>query len=417
MTFEDFLQSVYQRFPQETHMILGSADASPESGPAKKNATSYAIDLLPDFDIVDSREFDRATLGLKAFFEIITGTDLDKWTINKKIIKEITNWVVPQIKNNDDLEAWSYAILFNDLGKLHTSNEHHEKMYNNHAADHDANMVDILKADPEFYPGFLTLPQRYQESLILGLGSGFNLGKAVQLESPNNAWYPFLKLNEFDQNFHLGHCLFDFIGVSGAGNPREYAPFVMNDNTLGSFLNIIRLHNHLDYGMFRLEQVGLSVCIEHAFPISRLIAMARIFDKPNRDKLMNAIGLLPQQTKEVLFNELNTPGCKQYPAIELQYSPAILNQVVNNEDETVIAKTLASMAHLFKSARQDLHNQNTQSDIYIFNLIDLASAIRQDASSALDNIEQSSMKNMNGGWKWTAPAQPSHDVKNTKLKM
>lgn len=399
LTFEKFLKSVYEKFPEETYMILGSADASPESGPAKHNTTSYSVDLIPDFKSEDTREFDRATLGLKAFFEILTQTNLDKWTIDKNIITHITDWINPQIKNDQDLYAWSYAILFNDLGKLHISNEEHIKLYGQSCADHDINMVDILKANPAFYPNFLNLESKYQQSLILGLSSGFNLGKSVQLECPNAAWNNFSKLNDFDQKFHLGHCLFDFIGVSGAGNPREYAPFVMNTDTMSAFINTIEFRDNYAYGMFRLEQAGLNKNTDNAFPISRLIAQARIFKLEKTQKLMQAIDLLDVDTKNYLFSELEKAGTKQDPAIELQYSPAILNQIINNESVEIVAKTLSGMAYLFKTARENLHNHE---DIYTFNLIDLASSMKTNPVEALDNLQNSGMVSMSGGWKWIA---------------
>lgn len=397
LSFENFLKTVYEKFPQETYMILGSADASPESGPAKHNTTSYSVDLIPDFKSEDTREFDRATLGLKAFFEIMTQTNLEKWTIDKKIVEHISDWITPQIKNDNDLYAWSYAILFNDLGKLHISNEEHKKLYGQTCADHDINMVDILKANPAFYPNFLSLEPKYQQGLILGLSSGFNLGKAVQLECPNGAWNDFLKLSDVNQKFHLGHCLFDFIGVSGAGNPREYAGFVMNTDTMSAFITTIELRDNYQYGMSRLKHVGLNENIDNAFAISRLVGMARIFTVDKKDKLISAIDNLPLDTKNYLFSELEKPGKKSDPAIELQYSPAILNQVVNNESVEIVSKTLSGMADLFKQARENLHGNL---DIYTFNLIDLASSMKNNPSEALDNLQNSGMESMSGGWKW-----------------
>lgn len=410
ITFEEFLQSVYKKFPQETLMILGSADASPESGPAKHNATSYSVGLIPDFKSEDTREFDRATLGLKAFFEILTQTNLDKWTIKKDTVDEITNWITPQIKTQADLDAWSYAILFNDLGKLHISDDHHEKIYGNKCADHDINMVDILKGDPKFYPNFLKLDNKYQQSLILGLSSGLNLGKAVQLECPSSAWNPFLKLNDFDQKFHLGHCLFDFIGVSGAGNPREYAPFVMNDETMSAFIHTIKFRNNYEYGISRLEQVDLNKNMENAFPISRLIAMARIFTIDKKDQLLESIGLLSEDNKKFLFEELNNPGTKESPAIELQYSPAILTQVINNENPELVSQVLNSMVALFDKARNDLDNKQEQSEIYVLNLIDFASAMKENPLDAIKNVSNSELKPMSGGWKWNK-SSPNKSLK------
>lgn len=398
LSFEEFLQNIYIKFPEETKMILGSADASPESGSAKSNSSSYSVDLISDFRSEDTREFDRAALGLKAFFEILTQTNLDKWIIKKETVENITEWITPQIKTQEDLDAWSYAILFNDLGKLHISNDHHEKIYGNRCADHDINMVDILKKDPDFYPGFKKLEGKYQESLVLGLGSGFNLGKAVQLECPASAWNPFLKLSDFDQKFHLGHCLFDFIGVSGAGNPREYAPFVMNNETMSAFIDTIKQRDNHKYGMSRLQQAGLSEDIQDAFPVARLIAMARIFTLDKKDKLIYAIGLIPKDTKEYLFKELSKPGTAKDPAIELQYAPAILNQVINGESEEIVSKTLSSLAHLFKKAR---NNINDNAEIHTFNLIDFASRMKANPVDAIANVEKSGMEAMSGGWKWT----------------
>lgn len=409
LSFEQFLWQVYQRFPEETLMMLGSADASPESGPAKRNSDSYAIELLKDkkdFAITDTREFDRATLGLKAFYEIIT--DNDDWAISASLTKHIKDWVKPQVQTKYDIEAWIYAILFNDLGKLHSSNEEHKKLYNNYCADHDINMVDILKANPSFYPNFVSLDKKYQQSLIVGLSSGFNLGKAVQLESPNSSWNDFLNLSSFDQDFHMGHCLFDFMGISGANNPRQYADFVMNDQLINAFISTIELHDHHIYGMARLKQVGLDENLENAFGISRLIAMASIFDIKQKDKLISSLNVLPENIKNNVFKELNKPGSIENPAIELQYLPSILKNTINNKDEEIFTKALIMMSNLFTKARENIDfnsaKNNQALEIYTFNLIDLATEIRNDALVSIDsvnnNIADLAMKQMDGGWKW-----------------
>lgn len=397
MTFEEYLLQTSIKFPKETQMILGSADASPESGPAKLNSNSYALGLNLNMDIADSREFDRAALGLKAFFEIITQTHLEEWKVAPKIINQITNWVVPQIKNQEDLDSWSYAILFNDLGKLHASNTRHEQLYGQYCADHDINMVHILQKDPAFYPGFSHLPKQYQDSLINGLSSGFNLGKAVQLECPNSAWNPFLKLSHFDQNFHLGHSLFDFMGVSGANNPRQYAPFVMNNDTLWAFINCIEKHDHHGYGVERLKQVGLDAYIDNAFPISRLVAMSRIFNCEKTDQLLSAINTMDD--KNYLFHELNNPGSLDNPAIELQYIPAILTQLINNESLETFTKMLNGMVHLFKVAREDVNNTHEKCEIFVLNLINLASDIKNNPIETIENISNYQLATMTGGWK------------------
>jgi hypothetical protein len=196
----------------------------------------------------------------------------------------------------------------------------------------------------------------------------------------------------------LGHCLFDFIGVSGAGNPKEYAPFVMNDETMSAFIHTIKCRDNYEYGMSRLAQVGLSEDMEDAFAISRLVAMARIFTVEKKYKLMNSVSLITEDTKKYLFEELEKPGTAKDPAIELQYAPAILNQVINGESEEVVSKTLSTLAYLFKQARNNIHDTL---EIYTFNLIDFASNMKANPLDAINNVETSGMEAMSGGWKWT----------------
>lgn len=257
--------------------------------------------------------------------------------------------------------------------------------------------MHILQKDPAFYPGFATLPNVYQESLINGLSSGFNLGKAVQLECPNSAWNPFLKLSHFDQNFHLGHSLFDFMGVSGANNPRQYAPFVMNNDTLSGFINCIEKHDHHAYGIARLKQVPLDEHIDNAFPISRLVAMSRIFNADKTQQLINSIEKMDNQ--DYLFKELNNAGTVENPAIELQYIPAILTQLINNESEETFTNMLNGMVHLFKIAREDLNNKSEKANIFVLNLIDLASDIKNNPIETIENISNYQLSSMTGGWR------------------
>lgn len=401
-TFVDFLKTIVQKHPQETMMMFGPVDASPESGQPKVHPDSYALELFPNLSLDDTREFDRAALGLQAFYEALTGNE--HWNINSDLKQKISNWTKDLVKTQEDLDGLSYSILFNDLGKLHTSTQRHEEIFGIQAADHDANMADILEKDPDFYPTFKKLSTQYQDGLLQGLKSGLNLGKCVRLECPDSAWDKFRALPKFSQDIHLCHSFFDFLGVSGAGNPRQFAPFIMNDKNIQSFEETMVIRDPVAYGQKRLGLLNITtepLVIQEPQAIARLMCMATVFEHEAAHKLLRVLGTLSQKKQAVLWTELKIRGTEQEPAIELQYSPALMTHVLA-ESDIILKKTLLTMIELFIQARDSIKTLQLEGGkiepFYILNMVELVTELKNTKS--VPELTQGTLMPLMGGWRW-----------------
>lgn len=199
--------------------MLTTTAASPEILLTSQHLKSWAVKVFPEFK-GDHRDFDRAALGL-----------LCMWTLwkEKSLASlgggENASWrdaLVKTLSVPGGFEALTYAILFNNLGKLEATGRAIKKAGRNVPADHDESLALALRVAPkEVAPGFSKLQGSWGNMWITGLDSGFNAGMAMRMELPRAGWKKWLSLAEDQRAFHALHSYFDLLGSSGAEDPMK----------------------------------------------------------------------------------------------------------------------------------------------------------------------------------------------------
>ena len=335
--------NLVKRHSVESKMLLGPSDVSPESAGIRRHPDSWAYKIFPSEEIEDHREFDRAALGL-FYLHAALNENRKAFLISNENYNRIVSWVKKSIKFDEDVFAWSWALLYNDLGKLKEVNQAYEKLYGYIGADHDQVLAALFKSEQYFtlFPTMKLMGEKYRKSLIEGLDTGFNLGKAAMLECPDVIWDSIKNLDEFSANFHFGHSFFDFLGVNGAINPTEALPYIMNDNNVEAFLGVIENPKPEAYKKKRSELVCLPDKLEFRRfnSVIRIIGMTRIFDIKGGQEIINVIESLPDQVKLILDRELTVSGrvassfeiasneeTSGWSAVEPHYAPALLANV------------------------------------------------------------------------------------------
>ena len=392
LDFTDFLAEFVRRNQAPSEFILGVADVSPESAAAGRHPDSWAYRLFAPEKITDHREFDRAALGLKYLHAALTG-DRAQFPISDRNYDRIRAWLDRSITSSEDLNAWCWALLFNDLGKLRVVSERYAGIHGGASADHDQVMVGVLRDDPGFIPGVDALPNDYREALIEGLATGFNLGKAAQLECPDVAWADIGKLPPFVANFHFGHSFFDFLGVTGAIDPVAAKPFILNDHNVEAYLGVIEQMDPARYAFLRLEQAGIDKSHNNR-SFARLVGMARVFDKEGGQRLTRLWDGLPAAVQAILDCEFGVSGTAGVIAIEPHYGPALLAnaataaRAVGLTVEDGWSKALVVMSRILFEARRlvGYGGRSGANGLAIANMADVATLIAREGLAAIDQV-------------------------------
>jgi hypothetical protein len=382
LPFPEFLAAVAARFPVECRMMLGEADVSPESAAAGRHPGSWAYRLFHAAEVTDHREFDRAALGLKYLHAAFNG-DRAAFPVSDASYGRVRDWVARSLAREEDVLAWTWALLFNDLGKLKVSSRRHAEIFPGGSADHDRVMVGLLCSDPGFYPSFADLSPEYRDALIFGLDTGFNLGKAAQLECPPAAWDAVAALSPFAANFHFGHSFFDFLGVTGAVDPDAAKPFILNDDNVEAYLGVIDSRDPAAYAARRLALAAVEAAdATEAAALARVVGMSRVFDAEGGRRTKATWDALPPQVRAILTGELSLTG-RDSLAIEPHYGPALLANAAKADPAAGQAKALTAMAEALFHARLRYRGTDRRG-VAIANLADLAAAFAKDGPAAAD---------------------------------
>ena len=390
--FEQFLREFVQRHPDETLLLLGAAEVSPESLHARSAAPSrhpqsWAGRLFDPSVIADHREFDRAALGCKHLHDVLTGNRRDL-PVSDQTYDRLSGWVGRAVRCDEDIRAWFWALLFNDLGKLRRVCEWHAELGLPASVDHDRVLLDLLVAAPHRFPGFLRLAPRHREALVEGLRSGFNLGKAIQLECGDRAWQPARDLGHAARDLHLGHGLFDMLGATGAADPRQGSPHILNDDIVGACLDIVETWEPGSYRQTRAKRAGLSD--DAPVALQRLVGMARVFDPARGARLTAAWDALPRSARAVLELELGSRPGNVQSEIEPQYAPALLANAAKADPVRGWTHGLLTLAEALFEARAAIDrvragHTERDSAYHVANLVELAGLYATDGLVGIDS--------------------------------
>lgn len=359
--FDEFMQWVIKQsyFKNECVLLLGETEASPESSKTL-HKDSWAYRLYDKDVIKDHREFDRAVLALKYFhaaynddktlFSMITD---DHYTR----LKDIAHHKFDGVNDISSLYFWVWCILFNDLGKIIKVVDYYNQTFHTNEPDHDKILLKIL-TNTDYFDNFNRLSKKMRILFIEGLQTDFNIGKAIQMECPQIAWKSIENLNNDSKILFFGHCLFDVLGAGGTSNPLIAPDYILNDNLLECYFNIIDNAAYDTYLKMRMDKVHVTDPF-----IGKLVCLTRCYDEKSAKIITNTINTLDPAILNYVKNTMmnTTPPC-----VELMYLPAVFVSI-GKISKINITKFVTIIYDMYKCCTND-----SESDVIIYNVSDVA---------------------------------------------
>lgn len=342
-------------------------------------------------DSVD-KEYKRTWCSIELFDDVLEGDynafsacQPEKSRITVESFNEIRKYVKSVLKTDDDENAMRAFLVINDLGKV---GDFVKKIADNlgfESVDHDKILYEGLKAHPEFSPTFSSLEKKYQQIILTGLCTAFNMGQYVQCECLPANLEPLIGIDSESLNYYMIHVLFDIAGATGhvnsngslicnelywkkfsfalktiihmvqchecGGNSKlEFEVFQKNGNN-----EIIELEMHECYGPTEayeeyLERTRLMFELNDGYIIAKLCNLIRVSNSKEAREVSLAWSNLEDWVKSILCKELQATGIDTDSGILLYYAPATFQNALNyykkKNPDTAIAKTVEVVAPL-----------------------------------------------------------------------
>ena len=312
-------------------------------------------------DTVD-KEYKRTLCSIELFnavlennYEAFSACQPEKTRITRDSFSEIRTYVKSVLKTTDDENAMRAFLVINDLGKVGDFVEKIADSLGFKSVDHDKILYEGLKAHPEFSPTFLALADKYQQIILTGLKTAFNMGQYVQCECLPANLAPLTKIDAEALNYYMIHVLFDIAGA--AGHVNSNGSLICNELYWKKFSwaldTIICMVNgkfepkeaYEDYLARTMKYFNVSNPV-----IAKLCNLVRVSTPEEADEIRIAVDSLDLETKNNLDKELMTTGIGKDTAILMYYAPATFQNALNYykklEPETAIVKTIQKVAPL-----------------------------------------------------------------------
>jgi len=300
--------------------------------------------------------------------------------LSRENFDEITQYTTSIVKSQDDLDAMVAYLIINDLGKVkRVVNEIHERT-GYQSVDHDDLLYVGLSRFPEISPTFSGLDEKYQERILNGLRTRFNLGQFIQSENLPQNLVPLIGIDNESFDYYMLHTLYDIGGA--AGHIARNGSLVINDSFWDNFKaaekhlknikgkeDILPAYN--GYLLDRANMLGLEAEGQEAKAVVKLCNMLRISEPSKAQEVLEAFRQQPLNTKAILQKELNATGMDGDNAILLYYAPATLTNALGyftkNGGESPIKESLnivlPAFARLYSQTRANLADQVSVQDV------------------------------------------------------
>jgi hypothetical protein len=341
----------------EMAWLTGDVNATPEGVAISGQATCLSEQLFGKKHI----EFDRTAVGvmvlnwiLKRDYEAFTACQPDAAKLSQQSFDELcanTRRVLPDAEAVDAMVTY---MVINDLGKIQSIVGQVESRLGTENVDHDKVLVSALEAHPEISPSFQRLSAQYQNLIINGLKAEFNIAQFIQGENVAASLGGLAGLDQKSLDFYLLHALGDIAGA--AGHVKQNGSVVMTEptyqgfnmsiksiNQLKSGASVVEVHDH--YLRQRAYVLNLNIENPEEKALTRICCMLRASDPAEATKVRKTWEDLPNNTREILVQELNRTGVNDGFATLLYYSPATLANAqaayVTAGDKNAFAKGLA----------------------------------------------------------------------------
>ncbi len=135
--------------------------------------------------------------------------------LSEDSFKEIRQFVTSVLRTHDDKEAMKAYLIINDLGKVSDFVEKVKDIMGFESVNHDTILYEGLKEHPELSPTFASLNAKYQELILEGLETNFNMGQFVQSECLPVDLSALQHTKKRALDFYMVHVLFDIAGAAG----------------------------------------------------------------------------------------------------------------------------------------------------------------------------------------------------------
>ena len=132
--------------------------------------------------------------------------------LSENSFKEIREFVTSVLRTPEDVEAMKAYLIINDLGKV---KDFVEKIKEIESVNHDRILYEGLKNHSELSPTFSSLSKEYQELILEGLKTNFNMGQFVRGECLPVDLKPLKNTKKRAFDFYMVHVLFDIAGAKG----------------------------------------------------------------------------------------------------------------------------------------------------------------------------------------------------------
>lgn len=330
-----------------------------------------SINGTPEGADIDDKEFRRTWCSIELLEAVLNGDyaafsdcQPEEVRITRKSFSEICSYVNSALKTVDDRIAMMAYLVINDLGKVEDFVAKINDTMNFESADHDKVLFEGLRAHPEFSPTFNALDAKYQELILNGLATCFNMGQFVQCENLPASLVPLTQIDKESLDFYMIHVLFDIAGAAGHVNSNGSlicnelywkkfswaleAIYKMTDNESGP----VEAYN--DYLIKTMEFFGVTSPV-----VGKLCNMIRVSSPEEAEQVRLAYDNLREPVRINLEKELAATGIGDDTAILMYYAPAMFQNALRyyrgKNPSDAIARTVKrmvpQMSGIYKSIR------------------------------------------------------------------
>ena len=355
------------------------------------------VNSTPEGAKVAEMEYKRTKLSID-LLEAVIKNDYDNFTccqkgenkLTKEGFEEIRQFTLKTVKTKDDYYALQTYLLINDLGKVCSFVEKIEKEYNFTSIDHDEILYEGLKRNPNLSPTFVGLNKEYQNYLLTGLKTKFNMGQYVQSENLASDLLPLKNLDEKSKNFYMLHILYDVAGATGHIN--QNGSMIVNQSYWNNFKCACNtIDNYIDkkstaqqsydnYIEKRSQMLGLKLNSKQDYAVTKLCNLMRISNKQDAKHILEVFNNQQPKVKNILVEEMTKNGIDEN-GILLYYAPASLSNAMkyfnSNGSNDAIKDTLDNVLPLFASIYKQTRNiknatnNNNNSSVFLSSVAEI----------------------------------------------
>ena len=344
-------------------------------------------------DTVD-KEFKRTWCSIELFnavvnnnYEAFSACQPEVSRITRESFEEIRSYVNSVLTTDDDKNAMRAFLLINDLGKV---GDFVEKIANNlgfKSVDHDKILFEGLKAQPELSPTFLSLESKYQDIILTGLKTSFNMGQYVQCECLPANLAPLTAIDETALNYYMIHVLFDIAGA--AGHVVSNGSIICNELYWKKFSwaleSILKMVDG-EVGPVEAYKEYVSKT-KHYYKvksdvIAKLCNLIRISNAKEAEEIRCAFEGLDTYVQSNLEKELSKTGIED-SAILMYYAPATFQNAYTYykkvSPEKALSKTVQKVAPILSILFDNIREKNigSNSGVTIAFIADIATTAKE----------------------------------------